>query len=380
MKTLLTILSASVAFAPLARAADQPILLVAFAGSGSAGFSDGKAESSSFNSPTLLSFAPNGTLYVFDSGNKLVRKISKSAEVTTVPRKFSNAAIANSGLSGLAADSAGGFIALFDGDLLRVSDDGSASVLAIGFSRFSDVAVGRNGVIYVADPQRRQIFSVQRNGASKVLAGSSGTVLSDGEGVLAGFQFPKRITANASGDIYVIDSIDPGVTPTTGMRADSLRAISEAGSVSTLGRWDHGPDFISLVANRTLFALNSYDHSLTVMPPEGVRNATMLTVQALLVGGFAADEQGNAYFSFTAKNVILKATPNIPPMVGPLKLGRTDATLVVRSAAGKRLRVEGSSDLKSWMTLSESTAVTNEISIKILGRPPSQFYRALVLP
>ena len=47
-----------------------------FAGNGTYGFSDGRATSATFGFPSLMTFDPNENMYVFDSGNNKIRKIT----------------------------------------------------------------------------------------------------------------------------------------------------------------------------------------------------------------------------------------------------------------------------------------------------------------
>ena len=54
------------------------------AGTGSAAFVNGPCSSAAFDSPTSIAVAPNGTVYIADSGNHVIRAISPSCVVSTV--------------------------------------------------------------------------------------------------------------------------------------------------------------------------------------------------------------------------------------------------------------------------------------------------------
>ncbi len=68
------------------RRVDPSGMITAFAGNGSMGYSgdNGPATAAQFNTPYDLRFAPNGDLYVADTGNNVIRRIDHNGIVTTV--------------------------------------------------------------------------------------------------------------------------------------------------------------------------------------------------------------------------------------------------------------------------------------------------------
>ena len=57
---------------------------------GQSGFADGPSSSALFNSPLGIAVAPNGTIYVADSGNHVIRAISPGGTVTTLAGSAEN--------------------------------------------------------------------------------------------------------------------------------------------------------------------------------------------------------------------------------------------------------------------------------------------------
>jgi sugar lactone lactonase YvrE len=100
-----------------------------FAGSGTAGFADGAGVNASFNSPRSIVTDGNGNLYVADSGNHKIRKITSGGGVSTV---------AGSGSQGFA--------------------DGNGNDALFNYP--SGVAVDGSGNVYVADSGNYRIRKI----------------------------------------------------------------------------------------------------------------------------------------------------------------------------------------------------------------------------
>ncbi len=83
------------------------------------GSSDGTAGTARFKNPSAVAVAPDGTLYVTDSGNQLIRKISPGGVVTTIG--------GNAGLSGFSEGT--GPLALFSSPGGIAYDAGTGAIL-----------------------------------------------------------------------------------------------------------------------------------------------------------------------------------------------------------------------------------------------------------
>jgi sugar lactone lactonase YvrE len=95
--------------------------LSSFAGSGIVGAADGQGVVAQFNHPTSLAIDANGNLFVVDSGNNEIRRITPDGYVTTVAGSPGNS----------------------------VSTDGAGSSAA--FNIPSGIAIGNTGIIYVSE-------------------------------------------------------------------------------------------------------------------------------------------------------------------------------------------------------------------------------------
>lgn len=117
-----------------------------FAGSGQPGKSDGTGIAASFNSPFGIAVDAAGNVYVADSGNNLIRKISPSGDVTT---------IAGSGSKG--------------------ANDGTGK--AANFNTPAGIAVDKSGNIYVADENNNLIRKITSAGVVTTISKAHNTSL-----------------------------------------------------------------------------------------------------------------------------------------------------------------------------------------------------------
>ena len=175
--------------------ADGTITTVAGSAPGFAG--DGGAPASAmFAFPSRVAVAANGDIYVADSANNRVRRIGSNGVVTTV---------AGTGMAG------------FNGE----SD--AATAIQLSFPR--DVAVDPNGNVFVADTNNVRIRRVTLQGRLATIAGSGlfGFQGDDGAATRAALAGPRGVTADATGNIYIADTLN-----------HRIRKITPDGTITTL--------------------------------------------------------------------------------------------------------------------------------------------------
>ncbi len=146
-------------------------------GAGSSGSMDGGGSAARFNSPSGIAVDTLGNVYVADTGNQLIRKITSAGAVTTL--------VGSAGISG--------------------SADGIGS--AARFNAPSSVAVDASGKLYVADSGNSTIRKITTAGVVTTLGGSAGTSGgTNGTGSAARFGYARGVAADAAGNAYVADS------------------------------------------------------------------------------------------------------------------------------------------------------------------------------
>lgn len=161
-----------------------------FAGGPVAGFTDAAGTNAKFSGPTGLVVGTDGTLYVADTGNHCIRRISPMGVVTTW--------VGN----GSAGDA-----------------DGTGS--SARFNSPMGLAFGSDGALYVADCDNRTIRRVSPEGVVSTFAGSGAGGHDDGPGHTATFEAPCALAIGADGTLFVAD----GAT---------IRRVATDGEVNTL--------------------------------------------------------------------------------------------------------------------------------------------------
>ena len=162
---------------------------------GTQGYADGAGTAAQFFGPAGIAIDGSGNLYVADTYNQRIRKITPAGVVST---------LAGSGTTG---PGNGGYT------------DGAA--LSAQFSGPQGVAVDASGNVYVADNGNNVIREISK-GAVSTVAGSGDDGEQDGTGSAAEFAAPVGIAVDASGILYVTD------------RLGTVRKITVANVVTTI--------------------------------------------------------------------------------------------------------------------------------------------------
>ncbi len=145
-----------------------------FAGSGRPEDRDGTGQQAGFKQPAGLAIDGEGNLYVADTGNDKIRKITPGGVVTT---------LAGAGRTGFA-------------------DGGAAQAL---FKKPQGVAVTPHGIVYVADSGNHVIRKIE-NGVVTTFAGTGHPGSVDGASNNAELKEPAALALDESGDLFVADS------------------------------------------------------------------------------------------------------------------------------------------------------------------------------
>jgi sugar lactone lactonase YvrE len=181
------------------------------------GSADGAATTSSFRFPQGIAVANDGTIFVADTGNHTIRKIS-GGQVTTLAGLAGQSGGNNGSRTSARFNAPSGIAVAADGTLIvadagngairRVAADGSTTTLATGLQNPEGVAISSAGTIFTSDSCSHTILRIDGN-AAVMFAGSAGSAGSiDGVPIVARFRFPRGMTFDSTNTLIVADSLN----------------------------------------------------------------------------------------------------------------------------------------------------------------------------
>lgn len=306
---------------------------------GISGFADGPGAKAQFRSPNSVAVDGVGNIYVADTGNNVIRKIATNGVVSTLSGVAGEHGSADGTGSaarfwtpfGIAVDGAGNVYVADTGNntIRKITPDGTVSTLAglaahpgsedgIGANaRFRNpwsVAVDNLGNVYTADMSNDTIRKITPAGSVTTLAGQPGkSGSSDGIGSEVLFNHPFAVAVDRLYNVYVSDSAN-----------NTIRMILSGGAVTTVagssgetgnsdGVW-HNARFTNPQALAVDFAGNIYvaDTGNNLIRKISAGKVTTLAipaganVQLNNPGGVAVDKAGNVYVADTGNQCVRK--------------------------------------------------------------------------
>jgi sugar lactone lactonase YvrE len=148
---------------------------------GSEGFADGDGAQASFNTPSGVAIDADGNLYVADTGNNRIRKVTPHGVVSTIAGDGTAGYVDGAatqarfnGPIGVAVDKQGNvYVAdTYNDRIRRISVDGQVTTLASGevLDTPCGVAVAQDGSVFVADTGNNQLRKITTDGNVTTLA------------------------------------------------------------------------------------------------------------------------------------------------------------------------------------------------------------------
>ncbi|MEQ1676073.1 MAG: IPT/TIG domain-containing protein [Chitinophagaceae bacterium] len=202
-----------------------------FAGS-TMGFTNGTGTAAQFNQPYAITMDGAGNFYVGDRINHAIRKITPAGVVSTLAGNGSagnvngtgGAAMFNEPL-GVVADAAGNvYVADYINSALRKVTPAGVVTTLTTISNIFGVTIDAAGNLYCAEYGSHVVSKYSTANVYSVIAGQTGSGgTTDGTGAAARFNFPAGITIDATGNLYVTETVN-----------NRIRKITPAGVVTTI--------------------------------------------------------------------------------------------------------------------------------------------------
>jgi uncharacterized protein (TIGR03437 family) len=307
----------------------------AFSGDG------GPSTSAQLNAPSDVAVDAAGNVFIADSGNGRIRRVSTGGIITTV---------AGGGVRGpasIAVDGAGNLLATDATRILRISPDGIISEAAgngtFGFSGDGGpatsaqlrtpnaVALDSAGDLFIVDSGNQRIRKVTPDGIISTVAGNGKGGFSGDGGPATDAAVDLFDSCGAAGDIAVDGAGDLFIADTYNGR---IREVSPSGTITTVAGGGAWPSSVALDSAGNLFIADSYENRIDKVSLDGtittVAGSGPLGYQGGYSGdggpatgaalsqpqGVAVDRAGNVYIADSGNNVVRVLRPAKSPVIG----------------------------------------------------------------
>ena len=319
------------------------------------GSADGTGSAARFSNPTGVTLDGSGNLYVTDNSNNTIRMVTSAGVVTTLAGTAGvtgyadgtgPAAKFNDPIGVTVDGSANVYVADTNNHSIRKITAGGVVTTFPPFAQLAfplGVAVDGNGTVFVADSNNDTIRAITAAGVVTTLAGSPGNFgFADGTGPTAQFHAPSGVVVDGSDNVYVSDSnngtirkITPaGVVTTFAGRAENEGSADGTGAAAQFS----DPTGMALDRSGNLYVADTSNNTIRKITPAGV--VTTLAGTAGVSGsadgtgpaaqfdsprGVAVDGNGNVYVADTFNSIIRKITPAgvVTTLAGMANVGGT---------------------------------------------------------
>ena len=375
-----------------------------FAGSGTAGNLNGQGTLAMFNNPSQIVADTSNNLFVADSGNSVVRKITPDGTVSTFVGNgsgglpwygtFGSMAIDHQNtiwMSYLYGSSGGG--------MLRIGSNGHVEFLAYsGVSQYSAICVDSGNNIYFSTGPGNRVYRLSASGTLTLFAGSGSSGSTDASGIYASFNFNFNcaLAADAAGNIYVWDSGN-----------QKIRRIDQSQNVTTIAGNGASGDADGSGLNAQFSGISSMcvdDWGNVIMAcGSTIRKMTAATNVVTMAGSFSQSSYANGAGALARFNGasgvclsqgkvfvadqnnqrirVISFNPQAQPITGSNLAINTYAGVTITGLVGRTYQIQSSPNMTNWTT--RATLLLNSSPYLWFDQNPlsgNKFYRALLLP
>jgi uncharacterized protein (TIGR03437 family) len=278
----------------------------------------GTATNAQLNQPCGVALDSSGNLYIADTGNHCIRKVTGTTITTfagqcsfsggsgdggpatlarlSSPRAVAvdasnNVYIADTGNNRIRKVSSGSISAVAGTGLAAFGGDGQSALNAQLFGPRS-IAVDASGNIYIADYTNSRVRMISPTGIITTIAGNGRFAYTGdgGAGTSAALNFPSGVTADASGNVFVADTQNNVVrelaapsTPGGASAPPSIQSVQSAGAFGAFSNTAPG-SWIEIFGANLAVNTRSWGSSDFV----GINAPTSLDRSSVTIGGVSA--------------------------------------------------------------------------------------------
>lgn len=239
--------------------------VVTLAGSGLLGLKDGAAASAMFYRPMDVAVAADGTVYVADTLNHVIRSISPTGQVATLNAPSTRVVEVSPGQAVASGDFA-------DGDLATAK-----------FNEPSSIVLDAKGNLYVSDSGNHRIRYIDLS-QRKVITVAGGSMAADKSGVYekkelyatgdyadgnalqALFHFPQGLALTAEGGVVIADSGNHSIRylfdgKVTTLAGDAAQGTGESDGIESGAEFQYPTD-VALLPNGSIAVADSFNNKV----------------------------------------------------------------------------------------------------------------------
>jgi hypothetical protein len=340
-----------------------PGIISTYAGSGTAAYGGdgGAATSAQLNQPFNTAIDAAGNLYIADELNSMVRKVTPGGTITTVAGTGTTAYGGDGGAAtsaeldlpfGVAVDGAGNLYVADTGNqrvrkvtpggtITTVAGTGTGgyngdSITATSAELYSPeaVAVDSAGNLYIADNGNQRVRKVTSGGTITTVAGT-GTAGYNGDNIAATsaeLNSPTGVSVSGAGNLYIADESNSRIRMVT--PAGIITTVAGNGTagysgdnIAATGAELNNPTGVALDGAGNLYIADEGNSRIRKVTPSGTittvagtgiagyngDNITATTAELYVPTGVALDAAGNLYIADDANNRVRKVDLSDPP-------------------------------------------------------------------